>query len=129
MRTHGESGWAGGCRCEVCTTAQRERMRRYRGGHERPLTAIRHERGRQDAKWGEQNHPDGTGESGAAERRDIQRQLVDLQAQHGLSNWADILREELYEALAEADPAPLRKELVQAGAVIVAWIEHLDRRK
>lgn len=42
--------------------------------------------------------------------------------------WADILLEEIYEALAECDnPIELRKELVQSVAVIVSWIKNLDR--
>jgi hypothetical protein len=43
--------------------------------------------------------------------------------------WADILEEEIAEALAESDPVKLRAELVQSGAVIVAWIEAIDRAR
>jgi hypothetical protein len=91
------------------------------------LIQIDDERYRQDAKWGPQNHPDGTARPG----------------DHGLSawatakckannkaqdNWRDILEEEVYEAFAEADPEKLRHELIQVAAVAVAWIESIDRR-
>jgi len=45
----------------------------------------------------------------------------------GTVTWADILLEEVAEAFAEDDPAKLREELVQSGAVILKWIEKLDR--
>ena len=45
----------------------------------------------------------------------------------GEGTWADILREEYFEALAETDPARLRVELIQVAAVAVAWVEAIDR--
>jgi hypothetical protein len=65
----------------------------------RVLDEVQDERRRQDAKWGEQNHPDGT-----------------------------IALEEVFEALVETDPAKLRDELLQVAAVAVAWVEAIDRR-
>jgi hypothetical protein len=61
----------------------------------------------------------------ADEARDDVERFV---AQHSGPEWALILLEEVYEALAEADPARLRTELIQAGAVIAAWVSDLDRR-
>jgi hypothetical protein len=90
---------------------------------------IRDERRRQDAKFGEQNHPDGTGlpvyEYAARRHRDqAQRAAAD-----GALAWRDVLLEEVYEALAEPkNSATLRAELVQVAAVAVAWIEAIDRR-
>jgi NTP pyrophosphatase (non-canonical NTP hydrolase) len=74
------------------------------------LGDVSNERARQDAKWGEQNHDDGT--------------------------WGLILGEEFGEtceaalavAFGNADPNRVREELVQVAAVAVAWIECIDRR-
>lgn len=85
------------------------------------------ERVRQEAKWGEQNHPDGTtGVYGLT--RDFYRDLCDQKHRDGKGTWLDILFEEFYEAAAEVDPAKLREELIQVAAVAVAWIEAIDRR-
>lgn len=72
------------------------------------LMEIASERARQDARWGEQNHDDFV--------------------------WGAILGEEIgeaYRAILEdrfGDGGNLREELVQAAAVIAAWIECIDRR-
>lgn len=44
----------------------------------------------------------------------------------GTVTWADILLEEVFEALAENDSQRLRDELVQVAAVAVKWIALLD---
>lgn len=101
---------------------------------------IRDERERQDARWGEQNHPDMAGS--ADTQREARELFAGFAVKYKLINagkfdprdddprldWTGILLEEVYEALAEEDPAKLRAELIQAGAVIVAWIECMDRR-
>lgn len=106
------------------------------------LEEVRAERARQDEKWGEQNHPDGTGpESRPFHRTDINLDLrIGREVGHilrakcerafisGTGTWLDILLEEIGEAIAAAEPGRLRVELVQAAAVIVAWIETIDRR-
>lgn len=92
------------------------------------LAEIAQERTRQDAKWGEQNHPDGTGAPGSAEVADSAREACDRAAEHGVAFWSLILLEEVSEAIAESDPAALRGELVQVAAVAVNWIEAIDRR-
>jgi hypothetical protein len=90
------------------------------------------ERARQDAKWGEQNHPNGTGdEPGSrlrAKQADHAREVCQKHAADGTVTWLDILREELAEAFAESDPVNLRSELIQVAAVAVAWVEAIDRR-
>lgn len=87
------------------------------------------ERFRQDAKWGEQNHPDGTGPTiptlNAAEQA---RHECDYAHRNGTGTWRHILAEEVAEAFAESDPARLREELLQVAAVAVAWVEAIDRR-
>lgn len=75
-----------------------------------PLQDIMEERCRQDAKWGEQNHAD--------------------------LYWLGILMEEVGEAsrhIIEADHPErvnkMRKELIEAAAVCLAWLECLNRGK
>jgi hypothetical protein len=98
------------------------------------------ERARQDVKWGVQNHPDGTGpgtyplrtlyDSAPAEwlaRRATSS--TDTAANAGTVTWRHILLEEVFEALAEDDPARLRTELVQVAAVAQQWAEAIDRRR
>lgn len=90
------------------------------------LAAVESERWRQQRKWGEQNHPDGTGAfKPEAERF---RAQCDRLFREGRGTWKDILFEELFEAMAETDPVKLREELIQTAAVIVAWVEAIDRR-
>ena len=85
------------------------------------------ERARQDAKWGQQNHPNGTGGPGLGERAVLARNWCQRLAAEGNCTWMAILEEEITEAYAERDPEKLRSELVQAAAVIAAWIECIDR--
>lgn len=95
------------------------------------------ERSAQDQKWGQQNHPD-LGEAALANQlsremfsvfADSYKASNDAAVKAGTIDWTGILLEEVYEALAEEDTAKLREELVQSAAVIVAWIEAIDRRK
>jgi hypothetical protein len=98
------------------------------------LAEVQAERDRQDARWGEQNHPDGTGPDidflgtpldihVAAFRRSCQDA-----AAAGKPTWFGISLEEDFEAYAERDPAMLRAELIQSIAVKVAWVQAIDRR-
>lgn len=97
---------------------------------------IELERDAQDAKWGEQNWPDGTGPSipwplfvgngtAAANRA---RELCNRRAKDGTVTFRDILTEEVAEGYAESDAAKLRAELIQIAAVACAWAEAIDRR-
>lgn len=93
------------------------------------LQEVLAERVRQDEKWGEQNHPDGTGISPEQQKLADQARAVCQQVfAEGRGDWAHVLFEEVREALAESSPASLRAELVQVAAVAVAWIEAIDRR-
>lgn len=99
----------------------------------RVLNEVARERERQDKKWGEQNHPDGTGNyDGNMETRRMRAAFAKARTQRnaglGTKTWKHILNEEVAEALAEDDPSALRAELLQAAAVVVAWIEAIDRR-
>lgn len=92
-------------------------------------TAVDTERQAQLAKWGDQRHADGTGAQHYVAMADEAREDVELfVGQHSGPEWALVLLEEVYEALAESDPVKLRTELVQAAAVIAAWVSDLDRR-
>lgn len=93
-----------------------------------PLWEVAAERARQDARWGEQNHPDGTDTQHRAYADDI-RAAVQRNAANGTLTWHDVLSEEFAEATAETDPTRLRAELVQVAAVAVAWVEAIDRRE
>jgi hypothetical protein len=98
------------------------------------IAEIKDERARQDNKWGEQNHPDGTGSYfeflniNFQELAEYARETCDRRHHSGEGTWSDILLEEVFEAMAEEDTKKLRKELVESAAVIVAWIEAIDRR-
>lgn len=93
------------------------------------LDDVHEERIRQDEKWGEQNHPDGTGEIGSELIMISAQKICDAATKKGLLKWRHILAEEFFEAIAEADPDRLRAELVQVAAVAVAWCQAIDRRK
>lgn len=94
----------------------------------RVLSDVAAERVAQDALWGVQEFPDGTGPAGvpAADRA---RQACRDAWNGGELTWRHILAEEFAEALAEDDLGALRGELVQTAAVAVKWIQSLDRRR
>lgn len=111
------------------------------------LGEVAVERARQDAKWGQQDHPDGTG---PARNITVPEASFDWRLEtspyyraHVLAdwfrkvcqantpdrdNWCDILLEEVFEAMAEAEPQRLRTELIQVAAVATQWVEAIDRR-
>jgi len=105
------------------------------------------ERRRQDAKWGEQNHADGTGREvpvlmeisgqsslyldaqSGARLANLATSATNDAAASGAVTWRDILLEEVFEALAEDDAVKLRTELIQVAAVAQQWAEAIDRRE
>lgn len=102
-------------------------------GLQRVLEDVAEERARQDAKWGEQHHRDGTG--AAYQLRQVPELAVDSAQQRcdrafaeGAGTWEHILFEEFCEAMAEDDLVRLRAELIQLAAVAVHWIEDIDER-
>lgn len=113
---------------------------------QRVLNDIRAERDAQDEKWGEQNHPDFdqvllTREGGCTPERMAEeyevptetrgRNLCELAFSRGEGTWAHIAVEELAEAIGTCNEPPerLREELIQTAAVLVAWVEAIDRRE
>lgn len=103
------------------------------------LGEVGEERYRQEVKWGQQNHPNGTGlyvleDLTAADRHryavGVERwakQRTDDAARDGSITYEHILTEEWAEAVAEHDPVALRAELIQVAAVACAWVEKIDR--
>jgi len=105
------------------------------------------ERERQDTKWGEQNHPNGTGPNvfileGVNAYSDFDLPFAgghvlsvaattatNVSAGGGSVTWRDILLEEVFEALAEEDLDRLRTELIQVSAVCQGWIRSIDRQR
>jgi hypothetical protein len=110
------------------------------------LRAVANERAAQDAKWGEQNHPDGTGpdviwlvdrtEQGAiyvanmdaAQAARFFREACQETFARGQGTWLHVLLEEVAEAFECDDPVRLRAELIQIAAVCVSWAQSIDRR-
>jgi len=92
------------------------------------LNEVYRERQAQAKKWGEQNHPDGTGGAINCVARDYAQVLCKAAVDTGTITWRHILVEEAWESFAESDTVALRMELIQTAAVAVAWIEAIDRR-
>ena len=91
------------------------------------LTDVAAERLAQDARFGVQDFPDGTGteRTPAADRAKAEAHAA---WERGELTWRHILAEEFLEALAETEPTALRTELVQTAAVAVKWVQSLDKR-
>ncbi|WP_199539252.1 hypothetical protein [Desertihabitans brevis] len=120
------------------------RTTRWVADVQRVLNEVGGERGRQEVKWGEQNHPNGTGGTRSllrdayepnldlrtgAELAAIFTARTDRLAAAGRLTYEAILTEEWAEAIACDDPAELRAELVQVAAVAVAWVQKIDREQ
>jgi hypothetical protein len=86
------------------------------------------ERQRQLAEFGDQHHPDGTGNKSQRDDADRARRWCQDAFGSGYGTWADVLAEEVAEAFAERDHAKLRAEVVQVAAVCAAWIADIDSR-
>lgn len=96
------------------------------------LKEFRSERIRQILKWGHQNHPDfpaGRDLENAKIDRDEVIRDVDEAFKNGQGNWWYILSEEAFEAFAVENNEELEEELIQVGAVVVAWIQNLRERR
>jgi hypothetical protein len=97
------------------------------------LAEVDAERTAQDARWGEQNHADGTGDTDTFHGIEygrwarIAKHACQTAPSNGGDRWSLILLEEVFEALVESDQVKLRAELVQVAAVAVNWIEAIDR--
>lgn len=94
-----------------------------------PLADIVDERDAQIHKWGEQHNSDGTGSHTFVAEAKFRRDRCEAAFSAGKGTWKDILLEEVWEAMAERNPAKLRAELIQVAAVAVSWVEDLDSRQ
>jgi len=92
---------------------------------------VEAERRAQLDRWGEQRHYDDTGGDVLSREAAIAKAACQAAAKFISEGpgWRLILNEEVAEAFAEHDPAPLRAELIQVAAVAVAWIEDIDSRQ
>lgn len=99
----------------------------------RILGEVLVERDKQDAKWGEQNHPSVSGvftsQASPVQPSVDARNACNEAARDGALTWAHIANEEFAEAIDAPNDKERREELVQLAAVITAWIECIDRRK
>ncbi|MFI7630233.1 hypothetical protein [Microbispora rosea] len=90
---------------------------------------VRAELARQDAKWGVQDHPDGTHDcQDTRAYADMAREWCQSAAEAGEVTWQHILNEEVAEAFAEEDPEKLLAELLQVEAVARQWRMSIRRR-
>jgi hypothetical protein len=89
--------------------------------------SIFEERQAQNAQWGKQHHPDGTGLQYRA-AADLARARTQAAAERDEVTWRHILEEEFWEAAAEDDPRALQEELIQVAAVAVQWFQRLEER-
>lgn len=100
------------------------------------LEAIKDELKRQDERWGEQNHPL---LGGLATSKDNYRAYLatqeanwkrfnDVRVNDEALGWDGIILEEVFEALAEPDPAKAEVELIQAAACCVQALISLRRQ-
>lgn len=108
------------------------------------LAEISEERENQNRTWGEQNHlsvpspsvPDLVDDCpripadvlGIPREEDAKVAYERAEAEGALS-WGHITVEELSEAVSAKDDETRRIELVQLAAVVVSWIECIDRRR
>jgi len=98
-----------------------------------PYYEFANEREKQDKKWGEQNHSSVEMVNGKIAKYNIPtdkvaRKICQDAARNGMCTWTDIALEEFCESVYAKDDVDRRKELVQLGAVITAWIECIDRK-
>ena len=91
------------------------------------LREVARERASQHRKWGQQDHPNGTGRLSDRIWADVMREQCEHEHAQGIGTWRTILAEEVAEAFAEEDPAALRAELILVAAVAAAWVEAIDR--
>lgn len=92
------------------------------------LREVREESFRQDKKWGEQNHSDGTGSEFMGIASEMKKGCDEATA-NGTLTWRHILEEEVYEAFECSDPEKLKMELLQTAAVALQWREAISRRQ
>jgi len=113
-------------------------MAEYQNPTARVAREVMNERNNQDARCGEQNHPDHhpavCPEVPAWAVYDLPSELevketCEEDREAGSLSWSVILLEEVVEALSAGTVEDRRAELIQVAAVAQAWIECIDRRQ
>lgn len=85
------------------------------------------ERGHQKRKFGDQSqNPFGTGKE-YSELANKYKGICNAKVEDKTVTWADILLEEVFEALEQEDPDSVRHEMIQVAAVAVAICERIDQ--
>jgi hypothetical protein len=94
------------------------------------LADVLAERLRQFDKWGVQHHPDGVDDHwSVVGHAKAVKDKVDRKISEGTVTWADILEEEVAEAMCEPNETRLAIELIQIAAVALAWYDDIKSRK
>lgn len=91
------------------------------------MADVRAERLRQETRWGKQRHSNGTSIK-FKPLADAARNATRAADANGQNTWGHIAREEFWEVMSETDRVKLREELIQLGAVVIAWVECLDEQ-
>ena len=94
------------------------------------LALVHKERQRQHELWGEQNLELGWqfGSQSAVDLLAELRKSFAFLRDKGLpETWSMVIQEEFHEVLAETDRAKLKTEAIQLAAVLVQFVEFLDR--
>lgn len=73
--------------------------------------------------------PDGTGNESIWKLTEQLKGLVKTKTGRETLTMAEILLEEVAEAMAEPDRFKLREELIQVATVALAWVARIDNRK
>lgn len=92
------------------------------------INEVLRERRKQEAKWGVQDHPSivfGTHYNVAREA--VAKYVCGERVRQNNLAWTDIAIEELAEAIEAPGEIARRDELIQLAAVVLAWIENIDR--
>lgn len=94
------------------------------------FSVVRRELCDQDALYGSQNWPDGTGLHRADRAlADQARQECDMAIASGRGSWRLLVAEEIAEAFAETDEDRLLLEIPQAMGLLAQWLEALLLRR
>lgn len=93
------------------------------------LSDVLVERRKQEAKFGQQDLPDGTGGALFRNHSDWSKRQYEEAAIANRLTYRHVLREEVDEAFAESDEDKLIAELTQVAAVATKWIESIRRRQ
>jgi hypothetical protein len=94
------------------------------------LALVRAERGRQDKKWGAQDHAIGIRPTPySASVEESAKRMCERAFACGVGTWQDILREEFYELMNAPSEDRVCEEAVQLAAVLVQMVECIRRRR